>query len=146
MKYLQSFWGLRSLGPHQGAALDLLGGSQGPQTPSCICNDLWSLRIVPSAQYLAAPSTPSRTETFLHTKISHPLRLSKKILLLEERKRVKKFLASVKIIAPPPPPPPPPESNGPSLSCPDDSRRGTGFSDSQIKRNPLNATTVFYRL
>ena len=46
------------------AALDLLGASQRPPDP------LRSVHVVP--QYLAAPSAPSRTETFLHTKMSHP--------------------------------------------------------------------------
>ena len=112
MKYLQSFRGLRPLGPHQGAALDLLVTHSTPQTPSCICNDLRSLHIVPPAQYLAAPSSLSTTETFLHTKIPHPFCLSKNILLCRRKKKiiapknlVKKNFSICKNYIPPPPPP-----------------------------------------
>ena len=36
MQKCLSFWGLRPLDPHQGSALDPLGGLQRPQTPSCV--------------------------------------------------------------------------------------------------------------
>ena len=112
MKYLQSFWGPRPWAATRGLPWTCWWLTA-PQTPNCICNDLRSLHIVPSAQYLAAPSTPSRTETFPHTKIS--LRLSKKNSALQKKEKNnctkesggKNFLTSVKNYSPLPPLPSP---------------------------------------
>ena len=51
MQCCLSFRGLRSLDPHQGSALNPLGGlTATPRSPAEFSNDFWSLHVVPMAQ------------------------------------------------------------------------------------------------